>query len=119
MDNQTRVRHTSTDRTGTVCPDLMGCCDTDEVAVVWDGLNTFTATAEKHLTDLGPENAIPEPKACGAGKGDDCCVFLTVGANGFECERHSSLRWSLVFKDMSAKRDPTEPFPQCMNQLAA
>ncbi len=117
IENQNRVRHTPDGRTGTVCPDLHNSCGPDEVAVVFDGINGFDGMPETDLEDLGPENAIPELDACGAGKGDDCCIFLTVGPNGFDCERYSSLRWSLIFKSgMSAKRNPTEPYPQCMNQ---
>ena len=116
MKIQTRVQN-SDGRTGTVCPDLVNCCSDDEVAVVYDGTTNFYGTPEADLIILGPENAVPDPKACGAGKSDDCCIFLTVGSNGFDCERHSSLRWSLVFKKgMSAKRNPAEPYPQCMNQ---
>ena len=61
------------------------------------------------------EKAQADPKKCGAGKGVDCCIFMTVGANGFECERFSALRNTLIFKkeQMVAKREPTELYPGC------
>lgn len=62
----------------------------------------------------------PDFKKCGGGKGADCCIFLTVGEDGFCCERFSSLRGLLISKipTMTAKRNPPVEisYPECMNQ---
>ena len=102
-------------RTGTTCPDCMSCCAPDETPVVWDGEDSFEGTPTSTLTILGPENARPDPSRCGTGRGKDCCIFLTVGAEGFECQRFSSLRFGLMFRKstMSAQRQPTPPYPGC------
>ena len=59
----------------------------------------------------------PDPKKCGMGKGADCCVFLTAGPDGFECERHGPLHYTLVgrAKSMASKRIPEEAYPACMS----
>ena len=68
------------------------------------------------MTTKNKVEVIPFPKACGIGRGEDCCIFLTVGANGFCCERFGSLHDTLVARQpgMSAKRMPTDPYPYCM-----
>ncbi len=111
---QTRVRHG--EKTGTVCPDCMSCCTPEEIPVVFDGETAFLGILESELEILGLENATPNPEGCGVGQGEDCCIFLTVGAKGFECERFSSLRFGLIFRTMTAKRNPSEPYPKCMNR---
>ena len=103
-------------RRGVVVSDLLGCCSDDETPVVYDKESGFMGTMTSDLRIIGPENAVPEPKRCGMGKGHECCIFLVVGANGFECERFGSLRYTLIFRkdDMNAQREPTELFPGCM-----
>ncbi len=113
----TRVRLRSSGLTGTVCPDLPGplsCIGSGEVGVVFDGSTCSEATAIGDLNDLGSEDPQPDPQKCGAGREAECCIFLTVGPNGFVCERFTSLRWDLVLKKMSAERHPPEPYPACM-----
>ena len=58
----------------------------------------------------------PIPRQCGAGKGPECCIFLTCGADGFECMRATSLDAALRRRQptMHARRIPTEPYPDCM-----
>ncbi|MGI9295983.1 MAG: hypothetical protein ACR2PS_18525 [Pseudomonadales bacterium] len=115
--HQTRVKNSVTGKTGTTCPDLMGCCGPDELAVVYDGEEGFLGTAEAELEILGPEDARPDFDQCGGGKGANCCVFLTAGPDGLCCERFSELRWSLFLNnDMTAQRKPTKPYPGCMDQ---
>lgn len=109
---QTVVKDTATGRLGVVCPDLMGCCADNETPVVFNGETSFEGTPTQQLEIIGPENAIADPKKCGAGS-EECCIFLTCGATGFNCERHSTLRYTLMFKEMKAKRHPAEPFPLC------
>ena len=102
---------------GVTVRDSFSCCGQEETPVVWNGETYSTGTETKRLEVVGPYKADPDPNKCGAGKGDDCCIFLAVGANGMCCERFSSLRNTLLFKTgMSAKRDPPEPYPDCMNQ---
>ena len=117
---QTKVRHVPSGRIGVVCPDLVNCCTPEETPVVYEGETGFLGTETVELEILGPENAVPDPQRCGAGQGENCCIFLTCGPNGFCCERFSSLRYDLIFKTMSAKRQPVEMYPGCMfKELAA
>lgn len=102
---------------GVVVSDQFGCCTSDETMVVFEGTTHGQGTLTTELKILGKENAIAKPDLCGAGKGDDCCIFLTCGANGFECERFGSLRISLIMKNMVAKRNPSEMFPACQAPL--
>lgn len=115
----TKVKNMETGQIGVAVRDLYGCCTTDEVPVVYEGELGFLGTDHVLLENLGPENAIADLQKCGAGKGADCCIFLTAGAGGACCERFSSLRDSLICKDMTAKRQPTELWPDCMNQDTA
>ena len=63
---------------------------------------------------------VPEPHACGAGRGAECCAFLTASSNGFECERNAPLDFTLreraERKEMNAQRIPPEgqQWPECM-----
>ena len=69
MEPKARVRCRKTSRTGTICPDLpgmMSCTEPGEAAVVYDGTTVIEVTLESDLESLGPENAVPEPKRCGA-----------------------------------------------------
>jgi len=91
----------------------MDCNGPDEVSVVYDNSTTAIGTDWQTLEVIGPENAVADPKKCGAGRGEDCCIFLTGGSNGFICERFGSLRWSLIFRTMNAKREPSELYPRC------
>lgn len=102
-------------RKGTTAPDFMNCCSPDETPVVWDGEQSSEGTDTEKLTVIGPENAVPDLKGCGAGRGADCCIFLTASGDGLHCERFSSLRYQLIFKldTMVAKRMPPEPYPLC------
>lgn len=111
---QTLIVNLRDGRIGVTCPDLMNCCTDTEVPVVYEGTSSFEGTEVAQLEVIGPENARPEPDRCGAGRGADCCKYLTVGPSGFECERFGNLRHLLRFKsDMIAKRDPIRMFPQC------
>lgn len=56
---------------------------------------------------------------CGAGKKSLCCRYLTLnvtGAGGFVCARDNEpVLKAYIDKrdDMTAKRAPTEPYPDC------
>ncbi len=110
---QTRVKNKDGEM-GVTCPDFMSSCTKDEVPVVYDGTTASLGTLESDLEIIGPENAIADFIKCGAGKGNDCCIFLTAGPEGASCERYSSLRHTLIFKEMNSKRNPSEPYPNCM-----
>jgi len=103
-------------RRGVTCPDFMNCCDPDETPVVFDGESSFRGVLTASLTQIGPEQAVPDLKRCGAGRSADCCIFLTIGPRGAECARFSSLRYTLIFKKdtMTAKREPTTLYPGCL-----
>ena len=107
MDVQTIVRRKSDGALGVVVRDSFGCCSSTEVPVVYHGESGFLGTEETDLEMVGPENAIADFQKCGAGQGAECCMFLTVGSNGSNCERHSSMRYSLLVKSgMVAQRHP-------------
>lgn len=113
---QTVVRNKKSGSTGVVCPDLGGmlsCCADDEVPVVYEGASAFCGTPFDQLEVIGPENAVADLRKCGAGQEEKCCIFLTMGASGPECQRFGNLRWNLVFRKMSVKREPAELFPSC------
>jgi hypothetical protein len=98
----------------------MSCCLPSETPVVYDNAQGFSGTETSNLRIIGPENAVAEPAKCGAGLGAECCIFLTAGKDGFCCERYGDLRFTLIFKksDMTAKREPLAPFPQCQIKSA-
>lgn len=118
----TRIRHLLTTREGVTCPDLPSpfqILGDNEIGVVYNNTNSLTGVDWDSLLLLEEENAIPDPRRCGAGQGSKCCVFLTCGAKGFECERHTSLRWNLIMKpNMVSQRKPTAPYPACMSEGA-
>ncbi|MBI2098561.1 MAG: hypothetical protein HYT49_02790 [Candidatus Wildermuthbacteria bacterium] len=110
------VRNKETGATGVVCPDLPGPLSVDgpdEVGVVYDGETTAHGTDFRVLEVVGPENAVADLDKCGAGKGEQACIFLTIGSKGVECQRFGNLRWSLIFRTMKAKRHPEKLFPEC------
>jgi hypothetical protein len=114
-----RVQHKETQRWGVTVPDMQGMlCDLPgTVVVAWDGEEGANGDVDpRELVDHGPEKALPDIKRCGAGRGAECCAFLTLTGAREECQRHTSLRWAILFrvKDMNAKRTPTEPYPACM-----
>ena len=119
MKQGTIVEHTESGRRGVVVNDAFGVCSPEEIGVVYYGTTYSDGTQQELLRQVGTYEAVPDLKACGAGKGDDCCIFLTVGPEGPCCERFSSLRNSLIFKTMRAKREPPEPYPDCMDQARA
>ena len=84
-----------------------------EVSVVFDGETASCGTDWQKLEIIGQENAVADKDKCGAGKGEDCCIFLTAGGNGFECARFGDLHWDLQFRIMNAKRHPDKLFPNC------
>lgn len=46
---------------------------------------------------------------CKIGRGADCCKYLTVGSNGFECAKLTSLKLAIDRRDnMNAKSDNCE-----------
>jgi hypothetical protein len=113
------VRHKTSGKIGVLLPTiyiLLSDGD-DELSVAYDGETPITLNCEggrDAFEIVGPENAVPDPQRCGAGQGEHCCVFLTCGPNGFECERHGPLRYTLQFKEMTAKRNPLTLYPECM-----
>ena len=60
----------------------------------------------------------PDMHKCGAGRGADCCIFLTCGPYGFICERNGPtddyLRKRAQSGGMNAQRAPEEAYPECM-----
>jgi hypothetical protein len=102
-------------RIGVVESDQFGCCDEGETMVVFDGTDCGSGTQTADLTVVGEYSATPDAAKCGAGHGEKCCIYLVCGAQGFECARFSSLRMSLIFKTMNAKRRANRLFPACMD----
>ena len=114
MEIGIRVKNTETGKFGHVINDSFRCCDDTEELVVYDNSSYGSGTNREILEEISDTFPIPDLETCGAGKGDDCCIFITVGAEGPTCERFTSLRDNLIFKTMNAKRHPEEPYPRCM-----
>lgn len=113
------IVQTSDGRRGVTCPDIMGTCGPGEVPVVFDGMSSFKGTLESDLTVIGPENAEASLELCHAGEGADTCIFLMGSKDGIECQRYGGLRWQLMFANMTAKRKPILPAPQCHDEGVA
>ena len=112
----TVVRRKDTGETGTICPSFNGvlnCNGPNEVSVVYSGLPVAIGTDRELLEVLGPENAIADLARCGAGRGKDACIFLVAGSDGPSCERFGPMRLDLIFRTMSAERNPEQLFPDC------
>ena len=112
---QTVVK-TEDGRIGVVCPDLpsyLSVLGPDEVNIVFEGNNFATGTNWEMLEVTGHEDAVADLKKCGAGRGEETCIFLIVGSAGAECQRFGSMRFDLIFRTMKAKRHPTELYPNC------
>ncbi len=114
METGTIVEHKTTGRQGVVVNDNFAACTPEETPVVFWGTTYFEGTPTSELDPLGEYQATPNLHKCGAGRKAECCIFLTMGPNGVCCERFSSMRDTLIFKVMSAERNPPEPFPDCM-----
>jgi len=110
----TRVRNKLTGAIAHVVSDSFGVCGDSEELLVYDGTSYGCGTDKDEIEEIEQIVPIPNPEECGAGKGEKCCIFLTVSAKGFECERFSGLRDTLIFRTMNAKRHPEEPYPDCM-----
>lgn len=114
MEIGTRVLNKKNGKAGYVINDSFGCCSDGETLVVYEGTTYGLGTDTELLEETMQIPQIPDHIKCGAGKGEDCCIFLTISGQGFKCERFTSLRDSLIFKTMNAKRNPEEPYPDCM-----
>ncbi|MFH1713774.1 MAG: hypothetical protein ABH876_01175 [Patescibacteria group bacterium] len=117
ISRQTLVRNKKTGQKGVTVddtPGMLSCCSDEETPVVYEGTTTFSGTLTRNLEVIGPENAIANLEKCGAGT-ENCCLFLTVGSKGPECERFSQLRFDLIMRKetMKARREPTELYPKC------
>lgn len=110
------VRNKKTGFIGVTCRDLPGllsCNGQDEVSVVYDGTTFASGTDYRLLEIVGSENAVADINKCGAGKGEEACIFLVVGSDGAKCERFGDMRWDIIFRTMRAKRHPEKLFPKC------
>ena len=114
MKTGTRVKNRVDGQMGYVIVDSFRCCSDEEDLVVYDGSKIGFGTDKKILEEVEWIMPIPDLFKCGGGKKEDCCIFLTLSGDGPCCERFTSLRDSLIFKTMSAKRNPVEPYPECM-----
>ena len=113
---KTVVRRRDNGVLGVVCPDLPGllsCNGPEEVSVVYDGDTAALGTDWRDLELVGPENAVADLEKCGAGRGEDACIFLTVAGGGAVCERFGAMRSNLIFRTMNAKRNPAQLYPRC------
>ena len=110
------VRNKATGSIGITCWDLpepLSCIGPDQVSVVYNNTTVSVRTDYRKLQIIGPENAVADLDKCGAGKGEETCIFLVIGHNGAECQRFGSLRWDLIFRTMNVKRHPEKLFPKC------
>jgi len=118
IPRQIVVRNKETGRIGVTCDDLpvpLTRCTPQETPVVYGGEATLTGITTELLEIIGPENAKAEPDRCGAGREEECCVFLVLKGGKFECQRFGSLRWDLISlkEGMNAKREPVKSYPFC------
>ena len=62
------------------------------------------------------EPVVPKPERCGMGRGAECCIFLTLGPEGWACARHGPMDYTLRKRreTMNAQRMPEEAYPSCM-----
>jgi len=114
MKIRTKVRNIETGKFGHVIQDSFGCCSNEEDLIVYDRTNTGLGTDRAILEEVTEEPPIPDMNRCGAGKGKECCIFLTMSPDGPVCERFTTMRDALIFKTMNAERNPKEPYPECM-----
>lgn len=91
------------------------------VALRWNGRWDATAVRADEIEVVGPESPAPDLRACGAGEGGKCCIFLTIGPQGASCERHTELRTVLLIRrqSMNAQRVPVKAYPYCMDTADA
>ena len=59
-----------------------------------------------------------DPEPCGIGRGAECCAYLIVGGEGFECGRLipeilGQVNQRLAAGTMTARRAPLDQFPDC------
>lgn len=112
----TRVKRPSSDRTGTVTYPYNGPFSEPvgegEVAIIWDGVDYQEIVDISELDVIGIDPAVADLDKCGHG-GPHACIFGGFGSRGMECLRFTEFHWMLKFKDMVAKRKPTEPYPDC------
>ncbi len=119
MEMGTVVKSRESGLLGVVCPDLpsyLRCGDPGDITVQFQGTPATLELPPSDVEIIGMEDPVPDYKKCGSGLGENCCIFLVVDGGGFRCERHRSLRWRLIFSTMTAKRNPGELYPACMNQ---
>ena len=117
IPRQMVVRNKKTGKKGVTVDDLpapLDCCLPEETPVVYEGETVVVGTLTEDLEVIGPENAIADLKKCGAGT-DKCCIFLTIGREGPECQRFGPLRFQLIMRkeQMRAQREPVELYPAC------
>ena len=119
IKSQTLVKNKNDGRIGVVVSEpSWETCVVGEFPVVYEGETVPLATFAEDLEVIGLENAIADMEKCGAGKGEECCMFLVFGggSSGFQCGRFKDgLRWTLIARKekMKAKRHPTEMYPKC------
>lgn len=113
---KTRVKRRSSGRVGTITHPYDGpfseSAEEGEVAVIWDRVDFQEFVNVSDLDVIGIDSAVADLDKCGHG-GEHACVFGGIGSDGLECLRYTNLHWMLTFKNMVAKRKPTEPYPDC------
>lgn len=59
-------------------------------------------------------------RKCGIGEGANCCIFLTIATEGWNCEQRSELADYLYKRAKSgqsnARRTPESDFPSCQTE---
>ena len=114
METGVRVQNKETGKVGHVINDSFRCCSDNEIMVVYEGTTCGSGTDRELLSKVEQTKPVPNFHKCGGGRGADCCIFLVVSGKGFECERFTSLRDTLIFRSMHAERNPAAPYPDCM-----
>lgn len=108
-----RVRNLTTNEEGTVCPQQPYFPEDGPVTVAYDGLDPHYVKEGTMFVIIGQETPTADLVRCG--RGENACIFATVGGDGLRCERYTNFHWSLYYKqrEMRSKRVPTLPWPKC------
>ena len=109
------VKNKKTRDIGFTVSDRFRLASSTEAMVNFEGSTTEVSIDFKDLEIIHPEMPNPDPDKCGMGKGEECCIFLTVAQNGFRCERFTGSRRSIINRkhEMGAQRHPVEMYPDC------
>jgi|GEM_PF-1613662 len=110
------VKEISTGKIGVIMPQSQFFPEDGPHRVCFvEGRGTNSYESDDEFEVIGKEAPIANMQKCGAGKGEKCCIFMTMSGKDLICNRFTSMDETLRFHkaEMSAKREPHELFPDC------